>query len=524
MKSKVFYLLVVLLLAVAGCADNSGSSNGGTQSAGDGTLGGQTTAKIKEYFTAGSGSTAAVNAKVLYRDNNYRNDFEQDDDIEGVRLFFRYEDNTTSEAVYNINGHEYHAIVDDMVYAGHNWIGLELEQLYNVNGRPDAGGSRNDRIGLVNIKTGEIIVMENAVFARCQDLETLEVLGNNKAYFICENSAYTLDLGTKEIVQVGASKNDKFDDSFTVLFADGTGVYQMERDYNRPNDIRFIDNDSVVTVNGDLTELPVKYFKDANDNILYFKDNILYNLVLENGALTAKNVNVDAIPLEAVGPVRNEDDATAKFISRQVMVSDTAFYVYDVVAKTITETPWNNIDFNTMRPFIENSEDAEEHIFFGENGIAYVYGRSTIKYIPYVENAEPKTVALPESINIADYEIDDITLIGDVLYFQLEGRRDERETFYRADVSQDIISAEEYTGDKTIMKVIDIDITVTTPEDNTGSNTGDNNGNQGNTGSDTGDNNGNQGNTGSDTGSNNGNQGGNTDTGSNGNNTETPVM
>lgn len=510
MKSKVFYLLIVLLLAVAGCADNSDSSNGGTQSAGDGTLGGQTTANIKEYFTAGSGSTAAVNAKVLYRDNNYRNDFEQDDDIEGVRLFFRYEDNTTSEAVYNINGHEYHAIVDDMVYAGHNWIGLELEQLYDVNGRPDTGGSRNDRIGLVNIKTGEIIVMENAVFARCQDLETLEVLGNNKAYFICENSAYTLDLGTKEIVQVGASKNDKFDDSFTVLFADGTGVYQMEREYDRPNDIRFIDNDSVVTVNGDLTELPVKYFKDENDNILYFLDNRLYNLSLKDGVLTAKNVNVDAIPLEAVGPVRNEDDVTAKFISRQVMVSDTAFYVYDVVAKTITETPWNNIDFNTMRPFIENSEDAEEHIFFGENGIAYVYGRSIIKYIPYVENAEPKTVALPEGINMADYEIDDITLIGDVLYFQLEGRRDERETYYRADVSQDIISAEEYTGDKTIMKVIDIDITITTPEDNTGSNTGDNNGSQGNTGSDTGDN--------------NGNQGGNTDTGSNGNNTETPVM
>lgn len=28
MKSKVFYLLVVLLLAVAGCAENSDSSNG----------------------------------------------------------------------------------------------------------------------------------------------------------------------------------------------------------------------------------------------------------------------------------------------------------------------------------------------------------------------------------------------------------------------------------------------------------------------------------------------------------------
>lgn len=488
MKSKVFYLLVVLLLAVAGCAENSDSSNGssgGTQISGDGTLSGQTTAKIKEYFTAGSGSTAAVNAKALYRDDDYRNDFEQDDDIEGVRLFFRYEDNTTSEAVYNINGQSYHAIVDDMVYAGHNWIGIELEQLYDVNGRPDYAASRNDRIGLVNIKTGEVIVMENQVFSRCQDLETLEVLGNNKAYFLCENSAYSLDLGTKEVVQIGSSINDKFDDSYAVIFADGTGVYQPEREYNRPSDIKFIDNDSIVT--GDITELPFKYFKDEQDNILYFKDNILYNLVLENGALTAKNVNVDAIPLEAVGPVRNEDDATAKFISRQIMVCDTGFYVYNTVLNTVTETLWNNTDFAYMKPFILNSEDAEEHIFFGENGIAYVAGNQ-IRYIAYAENASPKTVTLPEGIDTANYEIDDITLIGNVLYFQLEERRSERETFYRADVSKDVISAEVYTGDKTIMKVIDIDITVTTPEDGS-DNTGDNSGTTGdNTGTESGSN------------------------------------
>lgn len=474
MKSKVFYLLAVLLLAVAGCADSSNSSSGGSQVSGDGSLGGQT-ANIKEYFTAGSGSTAAVNAKALYRDDNYRNDFEQDDDIEGVRLFFRYEDNTTSEAVYNINGQSYHAIVDDMVYAGHNWIGLELEQLYDVNGRPDYAAGRNDRIGLVNIKTGEVIVMENQVFSRCQDLETLEVLANNKAYFLCENSAYSLDLGTKEIVQIGASKNDRFDDSYAVIFADGTGVYQPEREYNRPSEIKFIDNDSVVT--GDITDLPVKYFKDEQDNIMYFgTDNILYNLALDNGVLraNAQNNNV-VIPATALGPVRNEDDATAKFISRQVMVSDTAFYVYDTVTDTVTETLWNNTDFAVMRPFIENSEDAEEHIFFGENGIAYVSGNE-IKYIAYAENASPKTVTLPAGIDVATYDIDDITLIGDVLYFQLEERRSERETYYRADVSQEIISAEEYTGDKSIMKVIDIDITVTTPENNNGNNT-DNSGN-----------------------------------------------
>lgn len=306
----------------------------------------------------------------------------------------------------------------------------------------------------------EIILHQN------QYLETLEVFGNNKAYFLCENSAYSLDLGTKEVVQIGTSKNDKFDDSYAVIFADGTGVYQPEREYNRSSEIKFIDNDIVVT--GKNTEFPFKYFKDEQDNILYFKDNILYNLVLENGVLTAKNVNVDAMPLEAVGPVRNEDDATAKFMSRQVMVSDTAFYVYDTVLNIVIETLWNNMDFAYMKPFILNSKDAEEHIFFGENSIAYVAGNQ-IRYIAYAENASPKTVTLPEGIDTANYEIDDIRLIGSVLYFQLEERRSERETYYRADVIQEIISAEVYTGDKSIMKVIDIDITVTTPENNNGS-------------------------------------------------------
>lgn len=178
---------------------------------------------------------------------------------------------------------------------------------------------------------------------------------------------------------------------------------------------------------------------------------------------------------------------TAKFISRQIMVSDTAFYVYDTVLNTVTETLWNNTDFAYMKPFILNSEDAEEHIFFGENGIAYVAGNQ-IRYIAYAENASPKTVTLPEGIDTANYEIDDITLIGNVLYFQLEERRSERETYYRADVSKDVISAEVYTGDKTIMKVIDIDITVTTPDDGS-DNTGDNSGTTGdNTGTESGSN------------------------------------
>lgn len=503
MITRFMYLFCVsLLVFISGCADDSSSSSSNQSVSTDGTVGGTGIyTNVKEYFTAGPQTSAAasVNAKALYRDDNYHNDFEYNDNIDGTRLFFRYADNTTSEAVYNINGQNYNAIVDDMVYAGHNWIGLELEQLYNVDGTPSQTNRRTDRIGLLNIKTGEIIVVENSVFQTCQDLETLEVLGNNKAYFLCENSAYSLDLGTKEIVQTGTSKNDKFDDSYAVIFADGTGVYQMEPEHNRQNDIKFIDNDSIVA--GDIAELPVKYFKDGQDNIMYFgADNVLYNLALENSILKASVQNNElVIPASALGPVRNEDDATAKFINKQVLLDRDAFYVYNVLENTVTKTLWNNTDFETMRPFISSSEDTEEHIFFGENGIAYVSGRSQIKYIPYVENAEPKTVNLPANTS-ANYEIDDITLIGDMLYFQLEDERTERETYYKADVTQNEITAEEYTGDKSIMKVIDIDITVTTPEDNSG-NTGDSSDN---------------------TGDNSGSQDGNTstDTGSNGNNTE----
>lgn len=472
----MYLVFVSLLVFISGCADDGSSISSNQNVSADGTLGGSgTLSNVKEYFTAGPQTSAAasVNAKALYRDDNYHNDFEHNDDIDGTRLFFRYADNTTAEAVYNINGQSYNAIVDDMVYAGHNWIGLELEQLYNVDGTPNQTNRRTDRIGLLNIKTGEIIVIENPVFQTCQDLETLEVLGNNKAYFLCENSAYSLDLGTKDIVQIGISKNDKFDDSYAVIFADGTGVYQMEPEHNRQNDIKFIDNDSLVA--GDITELPVKYFKDEQDNIMYFgADNVLYNLALENSALKASVKNNElVIPASALGPVRNEDDATAKFINKQVLLDSDAFYVYNVSTNTVTKTLWSNTDFETMKPFISSSEDTEEHIFFGENGIAYVSGRSQIKYIPYAENAEPKIVNLPANTS-ANYEIDDITLIGDTLYFQLEDERTDMETYYKADVTQNEITAEEYTGDKSIMKVIDIDITVTTPEDSSsqGGNTG----------------------------------------------------
>ena len=130
-----------------------------------------------------------------------------------------------------------HAIVDDMVYAGHNWIGLELEQLYDVNGKPNYAASRNDTISLVNIKTGEIIVMENPVFQKCQDLERLEVLGNNKAYFLCENSAYSLDLSNKEVTQMGNSQNDKFDELRALYINEYKSQNQVKKYIDRYSDM-----------------------------------------------------------------------------------------------------------------------------------------------------------------------------------------------------------------------------------------------------------------------------------------------
>lgn len=498
----MYLLLISLSLIMAGCADDNSNGSSNQNVSGDGTVNGTgSVANVKEYFTAGPQTTAAtgVNAKessMEQNQNQYHNDFESKKS-DGVRLYFRYADNTTAEAVYNIGGQSYNAIVDDMVYAGHNWIGLELEQLYSVDGTPNQADRRTDRIGLVNVKNGEIIVVENAVFQKCQDLESLEVLGNNKAYFLCENSAYTLDLATKEVVLLGTNKKDKFDDSYAVIFADGKGVYQPESEHGI---VKLIDNDSTVT---GIENFPVKIFKNGSDEIFFFEKNILYNLSLNEINLKQEEVelseNSSEIASTALGPVRNEDDATAKFINKQVILDSDAFYVYDVETNTVTKTLWNNTDYNIMKPFIETSEDTEEHIFFGENGIAYVSGRITIKYIPYIENADAKIVTLPSDISIdANYEIDDITLIGDVLYFQLEDERTGRETYYKADVTQDEIQAEEYTGSKTVMKVIDIDITVTT-DDNTGSED-----NTGNAGTDTGDNTGSAGNEGAGTETGNG--------------------
>lgn len=184
-----------------------------------------------------------------------------------------------------------------------------------------------------------------------------------------------------------------------------------------------------------------------------------------------------------------EDDATTKFMNKQVIIDGTDFYVYDVIANTVTKTTWNNTDYDIMKKFINQNDDLEEHIFFGENGIAYV-ANNEIKYISYTANAEPKTVTLPNSIN--GYEIDDITLIGNMLYFQLEESRTERETYYKADVSQDNINAEEYVGSKTIMKVINLDVTVSSDNNDnnagtdTGADTGTDNATDNGTGTETG--------------------------------------
>ena len=96
--------------------DNSnGSSNQNVLT--DGTIGSTgSVANVKEYFTAGPQTTvaAAVNAKESSREQNqnqnqYQNQNQNHNDFEskendGVRLYFRYADNTTAEVIYNIGG------------------------------------------------------------------------------------------------------------------------------------------------------------------------------------------------------------------------------------------------------------------------------------------------------------------------------------------------------------------------------------------------------------------------------------
>ena len=471
MKVKLLFLSLIVLLALAGCAGNSNDATGTTTATTTGSL--QLNGDVKEYFIAGPDATSAnsISQKVLFKESratgNKEHDFETKDDIDGVRLYFSYSDGTTSEVVYKIGGRDYHALVDDIVYAGHDWIGLEIENLYGINEQPNPRNKQPDRIGLANIKTGEIIVVTNPAFSNCKDLESLEVLASNRAYFLCENSAYYLDLNTKNITTIASGKRDKFEDSQAIIFADGQGVYQAKSKKGQTQPIKLISSDAVVS---GMTALPQKIFKNSGDEVLYFDDSKVVNkLSLTNNTLTPETVTVtgETIPATAMGPVRNEDGATAKFMNKQTFLDSNAFYTFYVQDKSIERLNWNNTDYELMKPFITNSHDAEEHIFFGEVGIAYVVtdrDSINIKYIKYEENASPKQVTFQQQTPTGTgIEIDDITLIGETLYFKIEQEngRQETKTYYKADVSKETIVAKEYTGNKSITKVIDIDLAIT---------------------------------------------------------------
>lgn len=120
MMVRVIYLVLIsLLVFISGCADDNSNGSSNQNVLTDGTIGSTgSVANVKEYFTAGPQTTvaAAVNAKESSREQNQNqyqnqnqnqnhnhNDFESKES-DGVRLYFRYADNTTAEVVYNIGG------------------------------------------------------------------------------------------------------------------------------------------------------------------------------------------------------------------------------------------------------------------------------------------------------------------------------------------------------------------------------------------------------------------------------------
>lgn len=116
MMVRVIYLVLIsLLVFISGCADDNSNGSSNQNVLTDGTIGSTgSVANVKEHFTAGPQTTvaAAVNAKESSREQNQNqyqnqnhnhNDFESKEN-DGVRLYFRYADNTTAEVVYNIGG------------------------------------------------------------------------------------------------------------------------------------------------------------------------------------------------------------------------------------------------------------------------------------------------------------------------------------------------------------------------------------------------------------------------------------
>lgn len=217
------------------------------------------------FMVSGTGATqASINPSAMVSERDSDRDFDDDDDDRSV-LYFSNANGVSQELYFSLNGVKNRAYIDDVVYAGENWLLVEIEGFATVadDGTLTGRFNEQERNALINIVDGSIKELPIAQMGDCRDrgddsgeldIELFEVVGGN-GYAFCEDAAFKIDMASMTATGIGSVGYDQFDDSAVVVFADGT-VLAVNGATANSNSSIFLNNTTVPTVTFDD---PIKY-------------------------------------------------------------------------------------------------------------------------------------------------------------------------------------------------------------------------------------------------------------------------
>lgn len=264
------FLPIIACVFMFGCStsDNGGGSNGNGGGGSGGVISGDSNinANATSYFLASNAATAQnamVNVSAAVSRDDDRHDFDDDD---GSLLYFKDKDNNIQEVIFNINGVSQRAYVDDLVYAGGNWLLAEIERFApytgvvtnstNRDGYYDDDNDDDDqeRLVMINTATAEIKEIPTTQMRNCgNDIEKFEVIGGF-GYAICEDSAYKINLTDMSVAKIGIDGNDVYDNAAVTIFSDGAVLVTSKARNSQTNSSSLINVGANVAVNYDAAE------------------------------------------------------------------------------------------------------------------------------------------------------------------------------------------------------------------------------------------------------------------------------
>ena len=348
-----------------------------------------------------------------------------------------------------------YAVIDDVTYAGNDYLAVKIDELYakgktpkGENSNPQAKAdndedknenleTESENLAFINLKTGVVSLISDKNFTKqCNDIESFEVI-DGKAYFTCENNVLQKDLSNIEndstIISTGNNDREQFDDANVIFLKDEysviKGLYASE---DHLETVKVVDNNTEVNFSKEITELPENTFKDGDDNLLFFdKTSGTINKLKyfsDNNTLSAEKLDLFEFKnaKDFFGPITNENGSSARFSKLQYFISENSYYQFDVLDLKINKVNWKFEDFEALKTASKNFTDLEDELaFIGKDGIAYTLNNETsnptLKYIKFEKDAKPIEI----KVNGCS-KFDDLSIIEDKLYFECESVAEEK--------------------------------------------------------------------------------------------------